>query len=150
MSFDLGYDDYITGRQRDEYLLSESTGGLSEGLGPYIQTLLTRVPLFIIAFSYIYYAVKGYFKMFSRSSRIVSSYSFLTILLALAFLCDLGYNTYVIYYRTLTFAMIPSAVFLSEMKRLNYTPKLFNIIWGISVLGAFYTLIYSTYCTIVG
>lgn len=147
MSLDLGYDDFISGRQRDDYLLDENTGGLAMGIGPFIMVFLTRAPMFIVAFAYIYYAFKGYFTDFTYSERIISSYSFLVILLALVFSFDLGFNTYSLYYRTLTFSHIPSAIFLSKIYLSGRSPRLYKWIYIPTIIGVLYTLVYSAYCT---
>lgn len=149
MNLDLSYDDYISGRQRDTYLYSESHGGLSMGLGPYLSVFFTRAPLFIVALTYIYYVSKGFMLELSRPARIVSSYSFLVFLIAFAFMFDLGFNTYTLYYRTLSFAMIPAAVFLSQVKKTNRVPNLYNIVYWTTGFGVFYTLLYSVYAATV-
>lgn len=149
MNIDLGYDDFITGRHRDDYLNSEVRGGISMGLGPYIMVVFSRAPLFIIAAMYVYCVYKGYFNYFANSTKIISSYAFILIMLAFAFSFDLGYNTYTIYYRTLNFAHIPSAVFLAKLHSLGIAPKMFKLIYYSSLFGVFYTLVYSSYCALV-
>lgn len=149
MILDLGSEDYLSGRQRDDYLTADSQGGLSMGVGPYIMVFLARAPLFVVALAYLYYAFKGYFVDVPKSVRIVSSYAFIIILLSLAFSLNLGYNTYTFYYRTLTFAHIPSAVFISQIYLSKCSHKLFKWIYYPTLLGIFYTFIYSAYCTLV-
>lgn len=149
MNVDLGYDDFITGRQRDNYLTNATKTGLSMGVGPFIMVFFSRAPLFIVAFSYIYLVYKGYYKTFSDSVKIVSSYAFVLILLAIMFSLDLGYNTYVLYYRTLNFAHIPSAVFLAYIYSQKCIPRLFKFCYYSSLFGVIYTLIYSAYCTLI-
>lgn len=149
MNIELGYDDYITGRQRDDYLTGDAEGGLSMGIGPYIMVFFARAPLFVVAVTYIYCAFKGIFKTFPKSIKVISSYAFLLILLAIAFSFDLGFNTYTLYYRTLIFAHIPSAIFLAQLCSSNCTPRLFKCIYYPSVFGILYTFIYTAYCALV-
>ena len=149
MEMDLDYDDYISGRFRDDYLTSDKKGGLSLGIGPYISVFFTRSPLFLIGYAYIYSAITGIFKMFPLYSKIISSYAFLIILMSFAFLFDYGYNTYTLYYRTLNFAMIPSSVFLAQIKVTNCMPHLYKLIYYTTLFGVFYTLVYNAYTTLI-
>lgn len=149
MDMSLGDDAVVSEQHRNAYLNSEAQSGLSVGIGPYIGIFCTRFPLLLIGYAFIQCAFKGYFEYFTQSSVIVSSYAFLLILLALAFSFDLGFNTYVLYYRTLTFAMIPSVVFLIQLKELHILPTLYKYIYNITLFGVFYNLIYATYCTLV-
>lgn len=150
MSMDLTYDDFISGRQRDTYLEGEGGGGISHGLGQYISTFFTRVPLFIIAATYIFSVYKGYIVRFDKYSKTASSYTFYIMLIAIVFMFDLGYNTYTLYYRTLTFAMIPAAVFLTKMKTDAIALRVYRIISVMTIVGIVYTLLYSVYLGFVG
>ena len=142
-------DGYVSNDHIDTYLSGDAKDGLSMGIGSYIMSFFARVPLFVVFVTYIYCVFKGYFKDFPVSVKIISSYAFVLILLAITFCFDLGYNTYVLYYRTLVFAHIPSAVFLAQLYSSNCTPRLFKWIYYPSLFGVFYTLIYSAYCTLV-
>lgn len=153
LTFDLDYETFVTSQHRDIYLSEETNdslkSGLSLGVGPYISVFLTRLPLFLVAISYGYSVVKGYYNHFIEPARIISSYSFIIILIAFAFSLDLGVSTYVFYYRTLNFAMIPSAVFLAQVKIQGKMSRTFKLIYFISLLGVVYTLIYTIYSSIV-
>lgn len=148
LTLDLDYDTYVTGQQRDLYLSSDETAsGLSIGIGPYISVFLTRAPLFLIGFAYIYSIWKGVFCAFQKPVQIISSYAFIIILIALAFSFNLGVNTYVFYYRSLNFAMIPSAVFLAQLRYYGIMPTLYKWIYYSTLWGVVYTLVYSIYCS---
>lgn len=149
MSFDLGYDDYITGRLRDSYLTNENSTGLGIGIGPYISVFFTRAPLFVIAVTYVYCVIKGYFKELEKSNRIISSYAFLIVLISFIFFVNPAFNTYVLYYRTLFFAMIPSAVFLTQLKKSGKVPQLYKLVCGSTIFGVFYTLLYALYSSML-
>lgn len=149
MMLDLDYDSYVSINQRDGYLGDADAGRHTRGLGELISHFLTRTPIFLTAVLYVYLIFRGKFLQMPKTVRCISSYAFIIVLIALAFSFDLGYNTYVFYYRTLTFAMIPSAVFIASVKANRLENKLTNLIIVIGVLGVFYTLIYSTYCAIV-
>lgn len=149
MSIDpVEYGNYISSRQRDDYLLGSAQGGISMGLGPYIMVFLARAPIFLWAIAYVICVFKGYFHTCAISIKIISSYAFLIVVLAAAFSIDLGYNTYVLYYRTLIFAHIPFAVFMAYLKESNYLPKYFSFVYYLSIFGVIYTLVYSAYCTL--
>lgn len=147
LTFDLNGDTFVTDRHRDAYFSSDVDDLSFPGWGPYISILLSRVPLICIAILYIWVIFKGYFYIFPRSVRLVSSYGFVIIILAIVFMFDFGINTYVLYYRTLNFAILPSAVFLAALKQYGINLKLINIIYYVSLWGVFYILIYRTYCT---
>lgn len=157
MSVDLDYDSFITERKRDSYLNDEDSAGLKIGLsaisvmgiGPYISVFFTRAPLLLVGIAYFYAVVKGYFKEFQTPVKYVSSYTFVIILIAIAFSLDLGFSTYAFYYRTLNYAMIPSALFLSQIRIQGKMPVLFRWIYYSSIFGVFYTLVYTMYCSLV-
>lgn len=157
MSVDLDYDSFITERKRDSYLNDDDSANLKIGLsaisvmgiGPYISVFFTRAPLLLVGIAYFYSIVKGYFKDFRTPVKYVSSYAFLIILIAIAFSLDLGFNTYTFYYRTLNYAMIPSALFLSQIKSQGRMPAFFRWIYYLSLFGVIYTLVYTMYCSLV-
>ena len=148
LSLDLSYDTFISGEQRNYYLLDSNAGSGVEGIGASIMNILTRLPLILVAFLYIIVVYKGFYRSLPISVRVISSYSFILIMIALGFSYNLGFNTYVLYYRTLNFAMIPSAVFLASLKENHIKSELFKIIYYLSLIGIVYTLVYTIYCTI--
>ena len=150
MTVELDYDSYISRNQRDVYLNDAVSGRQTRGVGELISNILTRTPIFLTAFLYIYSVFKNKFKLLPKEVRCIASYSFLIVLIALAFTFDFGVNTYVLYYRTLTFAMIPSAVFLAAAKYYHIGERIATFIIYLAVSGVVYTLLYSTYCAIVG
>lgn len=147
MSDTVEFESYTLERQLDTYLNGEE--GTILGLGAYISNLFIRGPLYLIAISYIICSIRGYFSSISLHIRIIASYAFFTILIAIAFRFNLGFNTDTFYYRTLMFAMIPSALFLAQLYKSNYLPKIFKWISYTSLFGVAYSLIYSAYCSIV-
>lgn len=150
MNMDLSVDDYVSSSQRDTYLEGESGGGISHGIGQYISTLFTRVPLFVIAGTYVYSVYKGYYSELDKYSKVASSYMFYVMLAATVFMFNQGYNTYTLYYRTLVFAMIPSSIFLSQIKVEGLAPRIYKMIFGMTIVGVVYTLLYSVYLGYVG
>lgn len=150
MLIDLDYDTFITVNHRNLYLNNTDDIQAISGWGERISNFLTRTPLILIGYLYILTVYKGYYKSMPKTIRAISSYAFIIILIAIVFSFDLGYSTYVLYYRTLTFAMIPSAVFLSYIREQKIKlSKLNNIVYYMGILSAFYALLYTTYCTIV-
>mgnify|MGYP003498960901 FL=1 len=150
MTIDLDYDTFITGNQRDGYLNDTETGRHSRGIGELISNFLTRTPMFLVAFLYLYIIFKNKYMQLPKDVRYIASYAFIIVLIATAFSFDLGFNTYVLFYRTLTFAMVPSAVFIASVREIKFAKNLTELIVLIGISGVAYTLLYSTYCAIVG
>lgn len=150
MLMDLDEDAYVSARHRDRYMLSTSGRGRAVvgGIGERISAYLTRIPLYLSGVLFIHMLASGKFRLFSKTEKIISAFAFTTVLIALCFLIDLGYNTFTLHYRTLNFAMPANAVFLAAVHRLGFNNKILKFIFWLSVLGQFYNLAYSAYCAL--
>lgn len=147
--FDIDFSsaDEQLNRRRDDYL---SGTARYKGIGERISSLLTYLPMYLSAVAYIIQVSKKHYNTFSISERGFASFVFALMLLALVFSIDLGYNTSVLYYRSIYFAMPANAVFLSVMTRNGYNKGLMKTILWIGLLSVAYNLLYATYQAFLG
>lgn len=150
----LGFDFEGVGVITNQYRDRLETGGgeiqdNSFGIGPFISVIFSRVPLYLSAIMYVVSVFSNDFKKFSIGERALSSFSFVTILIALVFLYDFGYDTSTIHYRILYWAMPANAVFLTAIQRLKRHSFLFKSVLYMTIIGAFYDLAYAAYCSLI-
>lgn len=148
MSLDLGLNMFISSKHIETYLDGESRNILGSGWGERVGIIFTRGSLLLSALLYVRLVSNGKFTSLSSPERLYASYAFITILIGFLFLVDLGFNTYTLHYRTLNFAMPANAVFLAAVWRHKYHKKMTTFVLSTSMIGAIYSLIYSTYCSI--
>ena len=96
-------------------------------------------------FLYLRLIYKGGYKSLPIIIRAFANASFLSVLLSTLFLFDYGANTYVLYYRFLNFAMIPSTIFLSYCIKEKIFPVLTKVVFIIGVTASVYALLYAEY-----
>ena len=142
MMIDFDSVDEVLNRKRDTYLSGDVA---VKGIARQLSDFLTRTPMFLSAILYIVLVTKGYYKKMPTVERAIASYVFSIMILALGFSLNLGYNTTVLYYRTINYALPANAIFLMSIKSRNIEQKYFKIIYYMALAAAGYSLLYSTY-----
>lgn len=145
---DLDSESYITEHYRNRFIDAETNGRRVFALGPLLNEIITRLPMYLVAVLYIIIVWNGEFQSLTVGERAISSYAFCITLLAVLFSFDFGYSTRVLQYRTLYYALPANAVFLSAVRRCSICPKLFKTVFFLAMFGAFYQLLYATYCAL--
>lgn len=134
--------DEVMSNKIDSYLGRDA---VEKGLARKISDFITRTPMFISAVLYVVLVIKGHYKSFTKPERAVASYMFCIMLIAFGFSLNLGYNTYVFYYRTINYALPANALFLTSIRGRRLGGTLFKVIYFMALAAACYSLLYSTY-----
>lgn len=111
-----------------------------EGWGIFLQNIIYRTPFYLMAYMFVKQYMDGII-----AARPFINYSiacFLTVAISTVFIFDLGYNTYVMYYRFLNFAMIPMAVTIAYFIVKGKQSKEIKWVVIIGIAATIYTLIY--------
>lgn len=146
MAMDLSTDDMITSQKRDTYLLGGGPGSvLGGGIGFILQNLISLGGLYLTAIYFIVISINGSFLQIPLRIRLYASYVFSIVIIAFSLVMLGSVNAYVLHYRILFFAMPANAIFLCSMRFIERNKSFYRIILIISVIGALYTLLYSTY-----
>lgn len=112
------------------------------GIGTVINDLFSRLPILIMAFVCLLQCNN---LNIPKEIRLLMRINVLMVIGSLICLIDLGANTYILYYRFLNFAAMPSVFCFSYLYSNRYYPKLLNIVYYIALFGALYSLTYVVY-----
>ncbi len=115
------------------------------GIGAFIQDALIIGNYYLILFIIFKTITSGSFHGFPRNIKIFTIATFFIISGASLFAFDLGYNTYIIYYRFLNFSIIPLCVFLAYCYDNGIAKKGVRLSLYIGFVSSIYTLLYSLY-----
>lgn len=120
------------------YIYSDFTG--NQGLSMIVQTLLERIPLYLLLFELTVIRWKGEYKKWPSSIKVISNFSFWTIIAATIFLVETSVNTYTFYYRFIHFAYLPTALTVAFLIKNKIRESLSKTILYIGVVGSFYSM----------
>lgn len=115
------------------------------GLGERIQNILIRSNFYLVVFIIIKTIFNKTFNSFPSDIKVFSTVTILIVASATIFAFDMGYNTYVIYYRFLNFAIIPMIIVLSYCLNNNVEKKLSLLSLCLGLTASSYTIMYSLY-----
>lgn len=117
------------------------------GIGALLQRVFEVTPYYILA-------ILSYWTLLKRNveREVAVNMRMLIIIVIFTTLLSFGYgvNTTVLYIRFMRFAFVPSSIIMAYMWSNNQYRVLTRITYYIALLGAFYSILYSLYCTIVG
>ncbi len=122
----------------------------SSGIGALLGNALAWSPYYLTVWLFCKCVFRGIFRNFSYRMKVFGTAAFLTTSIATLFAFDLGANTYTYFYRFLFFAMIPSAVFLTQCSKNRIYPKFVFRTLCIAAFGVSYQLLYSFYLSVLG
>lgn len=141
MEFDTGeggISEYMAVGQK---YMERSSGGI-RGISGILNDFLARGVVIIMGIVCIFQCnninIPSIIRFFMRT----------TVLMVIAsLLCrlNLGANTYVMYYRFLNFAVLPSVFSFSYLYSNRYYPKLLNFIYYLALLSTLFVLVYVIY-----
>ena len=114
----------------------------NRGIGSLINDILTRGPIIIMAFVCLLQCNNN---NIPREIRLFMRVNVLIVIGALLCLFDLGANTYILYYRFLNYAAMPSVFCFSYLYSNRYYPKLLKLIFYMALVGSIYSLAYVVY-----
>lgn len=126
------------------YLDGESS---TLGFGALLQRIFEIVPYYLLAMvSYVVLLRRNIDKDIAINMRIL----ILIVVVASTLSFANSYNTTVLFVRFMRFAYIPASIILTYLWINNIYRIKSKIIYYIAILGTFYTVLYSLYCSIVG
>ncbi len=140
--YDFDSVDEMINRKKDLYLNSDI---IVSGISARINNFLTRTPMLLSVLLYVMLVINGKYRKMSVVERGLASYVFIIMLVSMGFMLNSDYNTNVLYYRTINYAMPPNAVFLMSIRSRNYHKGLFRVIYWMALFASLYSLLYSTY-----
>lgn len=138
--------EYINIDSAQGYLSSERS---EKGIGALILNFLQRAPYYCLSLIFILLVVKNKLSLLPKRLQVFGSLTFLITITSSLYLIDLGMNTFVLYYRFLTFAAIPSAIFLSALRDYKLYNKLTALSFYMLVGSTAYSLLYTCYLSII-
>lgn len=146
---ELSQDTIITAHYRDRFVnLGEMSGVYRMSLGPFLEQLLAKLPLYFNVVLYIISLYIGLYNRFSLGERAFASYVFIITLMSIGIDFTEGYATRVLQYRTLFFAMPANGVFLSAVRRNGYDRVPYQIVFWGGLLGSAYCMTYAVWCSL--
>lgn len=116
-----------------------------DGWGMILQNYLYRIPFYVMIFVFIKMHFNKKYKYVPRDVYAFCIVAVLIIASASVFAFDMGFNTYVFYYRFLNYAMIPSAVFLSYTKSNHIEKETMKYTYLLGIVASSYIIIYRLY-----
>lgn len=130
-----------------KYLASEQE---ESGLGGMINGILNKAPYYLTILVYLKLVLKDNFLVLNNKIRFISTFSFITIIVASLFAFDFGVNTSIIYYRFLFMAMIPTIIFIGYCWYHKIEYRIIKFIVNIGSMGVVYKLLYYYYLQRLG
>lgn len=119
------------------------------GIGERIQNYLQWSVYYIALLYYVRDIFNGTFKRKPESIKLFGTIMSSIIFVASFFLLNIGYNTTVLFYRFITFSMIPLLIYFSYNYKQREYVKHIKILISIGTAASFYTLLYSFYCSLL-
>lgn len=139
-------EEYINIDSAQGYLSSEKT---EKGMGALILNFLQRTPYYCLSLIFFLLVIRNKLSLLPKQLQLFGSLTFLITITASLYLIDMGLNTYVLYYRFLTFAAIPSVIFLSTLKLYKIYNRLTTLTFYMLVCSTAYSLLYTCYLSIL-
>lgn len=130
-----------------QYYLSSDAD--SVGIGRMVLNFLRYSPFYLSLIIYVRNVWNKKIELWDTSIRILGCTLFFIVVLSSLLLFDIGFNTSIMFYRFLYFAIIPMSLFLSYCWGKNVDTKLVKLAFYIGWTGILYQLSYSLYVTMV-
>ena len=134
--------------QRNFTEISSST----KGLGSIIRDFFELAVYYVISYLCLIYSLKKKNELSHVPSELDAfvRICFFLILFASIFAFNLGFNTSTIYRRFILFSFIPCTVAICYFHYYKLFPKITPKVIQLGIIGMFYTIFYSLYCTLLG
>lgn len=151
LSYSISYDSNLFSERTIDTYLSSDASFSSAGIAQKIGDILYRCHIYMILVLYIVLVWKNEFNVFPKGVKMLSTSFFIITVIASCFLFDYGgISTYTLYYRLLNFAMIPASVLVGHCLSEKIHDRLVHYILVVGITAAFYTMLYSLYCSYLG
>lgn len=119
------------------------------GIAALIRIILVRTPYYLVFLSIAHSLIRNKYNQLNKTESSLVNLVFYIIYFASLFLFTTKFNTDVLYYRFLYYAIIPFSMILTIYKTRNEYMRLYKIIVSIGTTACLYEMLYSLYISIV-
>lgn len=121
------------------------TSSYSRGIGGLISVILERIPYYLTAWLVIKSIFDDKYRTYPDSIRVFANASLFIPAVATLMLLISQVNTHTLYYRFLSFSIIPSAVYLTYLYKRGIYPRTVRFAFNFGVIYSIYFLAYILY-----